>query len=182
MAMSSWTSRSLSSMESLCPHVILIGPMGVGKTSVGRELARLLDRPFLDSDAEVERSSNETAAHIAAAEGVEALHSVELDVFTDMLACPKPAVIAAAASVVDSGGGRELMASCITVALTASPEVLARRARGGSHRRPLAAAELDDLGRRRASISGELALLTVDTSDLSASEAAGQIATRLDTE
>jgi len=36
-------------------NIFLIGPMGSGKTAVGRHLARLLDRPFYDSDHEVEQ-------------------------------------------------------------------------------------------------------------------------------
>jgi cytidylate kinase len=37
-------------------NIFLIGPMGSGKTAVGRHLARLLDVPFHDSDAEIERA------------------------------------------------------------------------------------------------------------------------------
>ena len=36
-------------------NIFLIGPMGSGKTAVGRQLARLLDRPFLDTDHEIEQ-------------------------------------------------------------------------------------------------------------------------------
>jgi shikimate kinase len=35
-------------------NIFLIGPMGSGKTAVGKQLARMLDRPFLDSDHEIE--------------------------------------------------------------------------------------------------------------------------------
>ena len=36
-------------------RILVIGPMGSGKTAVGKQLARLLEIPFYDSDAEVER-------------------------------------------------------------------------------------------------------------------------------
>ena len=36
-------------------HLALAGFMGAGKTTVGREVARLTERPFLDTDAEIER-------------------------------------------------------------------------------------------------------------------------------
>ena len=36
-------------------NLFLIGPMGSGKTAVGRELGRQLGRDFLDRDAEIER-------------------------------------------------------------------------------------------------------------------------------
>ncbi len=36
-------------------NVFLVGPMGSGKSAVGRQLARLLALPFVDADAEIER-------------------------------------------------------------------------------------------------------------------------------
>ena len=35
-------------------HIFLVGPMGVGKTTIGKQLASLLHRPFVDIDAEIE--------------------------------------------------------------------------------------------------------------------------------
>lgn len=42
-------------MRSKPPNIFLVGPMGSGKSAIGRSLARLLRVPFHDSDAEVER-------------------------------------------------------------------------------------------------------------------------------
>lgn len=39
------------------PNIYLVGPMGAGKTTVGRHLAELLGREFLDSDHELERKT-----------------------------------------------------------------------------------------------------------------------------
>ena len=41
-------------------NLYLIGPMGTGKTAVGRQLARQLGVPFIDSDAEIERVAGVT--------------------------------------------------------------------------------------------------------------------------
>jgi shikimate kinase len=87
-------------------HVILIGPMGVGKTTVGEHLADRLGRPFLDSDEVMEDRLGEWSSEIAAREGVEHLHALELEVFLAMISSPEPSVIASAASVVDSEAGR----------------------------------------------------------------------------
>jgi shikimate kinase len=50
-------------------HVILVGLPGSGKTTVGRELARRLRRPFLDFDEEVERREGTSVAKIFALRG-----------------------------------------------------------------------------------------------------------------
>ena len=50
-------------------NVFLIGPMGAGKTTVGRLLARELDLRFLDSDHEIERAANASISWIFDVEG-----------------------------------------------------------------------------------------------------------------
>ena len=50
-------------------HLVLIGMMGVGKSSVGRRLALRLGRQFLDTDKMVEEEAGCTVADIFAAEG-----------------------------------------------------------------------------------------------------------------
>src|SRR2546430_5845626 len=49
--------------------VFLIGPMGSGKTAVGRHLSRALGLPFYDSDAEIERRTGVDIAFIFEKEG-----------------------------------------------------------------------------------------------------------------
>ncbi|RKQ69565.1 shikimate kinase [Litorimonas taeanensis] len=44
------------------PNIALIGMMGVGKTTIGRRLARRLSREFFDSDHEIEKASGRTVA------------------------------------------------------------------------------------------------------------------------
>ncbi len=50
-------------------NVFLIGPMGAGKTTVGRSLARALELKFLDSDQEIERAANAGISWIFDMEG-----------------------------------------------------------------------------------------------------------------
>lgn len=49
--------------------IVLVGMMGVGKSSVGKRLAALLDRPFVDADEEIERSAHMTIPEIFEAFG-----------------------------------------------------------------------------------------------------------------
>ena len=50
-------------------NLFLVGPMGSGKTAVGRQLSKLLERPFYDSDAEIERRTGVDIPYIFEREG-----------------------------------------------------------------------------------------------------------------
>lgn len=180
MVMLSWSSLSLGSpMSRDLPHVVLVGPMGVGKTSVGEELARLLDRPFLDSDAEIEEMQGRTSGEIAADLGVIALHEVELATFIDLASRSTPSVIAPASSVVDSPVGRDLLGRCLAVRLTASHEETIWRMNQGEHRRDVDEEEVVVLNQRRAPHLEAIARTTVDTTEISIAEAARRVFDRL---
>lgn len=51
------------------PNIYLVGPMGAGKTTVGRHLAEILDREFVDSDHEIERKTGASIPWIFEKEG-----------------------------------------------------------------------------------------------------------------
>jgi len=59
------------------PHLVLIGMMGAGKTTVGRRVAALLGRPLLDSDQMIESRTGRTVREIFEAEGEPAFRALE---------------------------------------------------------------------------------------------------------
>lgn len=69
---------SESTNEPNSPHVILVGLPGSGKSTVGRRVARRLDRPFLDFDSEIERREGKTIAQIFAESGEPGFRALEL--------------------------------------------------------------------------------------------------------
>lgn len=77
--------------------IVLVGIMGSGKTTAGRELAKLLNMPFADSDAEVERLSGLSIPEIFEKHGEPEFRRQERGVMLSLLE-GKPQVIA-------SGGG-----------------------------------------------------------------------------
>src|SRR3954451_10205508 len=82
--------------------VVVVGLMATGKTTVGRRLAQRLGVAFHDSDAEIERgAAGRTVADLAHSEGFEAMHRREALQLLGHLGVGEPAVLAAAASVVD---------------------------------------------------------------------------------
>ena len=117
------------------PHLVLIGMMGSGKSTVGRRLAERLRRPFLDSDSAIEEQTGRTVAQIFADEGEPAFRGLETGVLTTMLDLDEPGVIAAAGGTVLEAENRERMRQRgVVVWLRAEPSTLVKRVRTGTHR------------------------------------------------
>ena len=87
-------------------HLVLVGMMGSGKTTVGKKVARLLDRPFVDADAALEQRTGRTVAEWFA-EGEPAFRQAESDLLADLLTAAEPTVIAAGGGVVVTEDNRK---------------------------------------------------------------------------
>jgi shikimate kinase len=143
-------------------HLVLIGMMGSGKTTVGRRLADRLGRPFLDSDEAIERQTGRTVAQIFTDEGEAAFRSLETDVLTTMLDRDEPAVIAAAGGAVLDAANRAHMRRRGTVVwLRADASALTERVRSSTHR-PLLDGDPEGTLRRLAIDRQELYRETAD--------------------
>ena len=117
-------------------HIVLVGMMGAGKSSVGRALARRLDRELLDSDQMVEERDGRTVREIWAADGEPAFRELEAEVLADAIASSSPSVVAAAGGVVLSEANRAVLKSdsAHVVWLLADVDLLLERVRNGMHR------------------------------------------------
>jgi shikimate kinase len=125
-------------------RILLVGMMGSGKTTVGRELARKTGWPFLDNDALVRELTGREPAAIDAEDGEEALHAAEIAALRAALARPGSAVIAVAGAIVDDpAASAELRAGANHIVwLRARPQALHGRIGAGTGRR----ADARDLG------------------------------------
>lgn len=157
-------------MDHSSAPIVVVGAMGVGKTTIGALLAAELGLPFLDSDVTLEARTGSDGATIAKREGVSTLHELELESFLEDCRNHRRGVIAAAASVVDSASGRRALADNLTIWLTAPEAVLAARRHGDGHRREVSAAERMRLSLRREPLWREAAVLEVDTGSRSPAE------------
>src|SRR3546814_15096822 len=92
-------------------HIVLLGLMGAGKSSVGRRVAKRLGRDLVDGDVVLdERTGGMTAAEVADSEGIDALHDMEAQIALDALASTTPAVIGPAASTIEVDAVRQALA------------------------------------------------------------------------
>lgn len=118
-------------------HVVLVGLMGVGKSTVGRILAERLDRRLVDSDTVIEERTGRTVREIFSTDGEPAFRALERDVLLEALAAEEPLVIAAAGGVVlDADNRRALLdADARVIWLVVSHQtLLARETENGGHR------------------------------------------------
>jgi shikimate kinase len=160
-------------------HLVLIGEMATGKTTIGRLLADLIGRRHLDSDELLEERLGVSGASLSGSEGVEALHEIELQVFLDVIAMADAAVISPAASVLDSETGRDALLGCVVVRLDVPVHVALRRIEEGEHRRSVDVSEIAHLRGRRLRHYRDVADLYFDTEKSEPAELAERIADAL---
>ncbi len=151
-------------------HVVLVGMMGVGKTTVGRWLAQVLQRPFVDSDELVEARTGHTVRELFEASGEAGFRAEETAALTEALGAEPPVVVAAAGGTVTDPTNRRLLRQAsadggIVVWLRAEPRVLAERVATGDHRPLLqddALGTLTALSESREPLYREVADVTID--------------------
>ena len=125
--------------------IVLVGLRGVGKTTVGRLLARALDRPFLDLDDEIVRSAaarglaraGSGAGELLARHGLDEFRALEAATLETCLAESRPIVLASGGGVVERASNRaSLRERAVCVWLEAAPELLAARVDADPAQRP----------------------------------------------
>lgn len=165
--------------------IILIGPMGAGKTAIGRQLARRLSLPFFDTDEVVQQRTGVDIPLIFELEGEAGFRRREEAVVSDLVA-GEPAVIATGGGVVVSAGNRAKMREGgFVVFLETSVEWQLSRTRRGHHRPLLATddprARLEEIYRTREALYRQCAHLAVLTDGRRVSTVAGDLEAKLRT-
>lgn len=145
-------------------HIVVIGPMGAGKSTLGRLLADALACDFLDSDVWLKELHGESGSAIAVTHGLARLHAIELEVFEVMASTTPRAVIAAAESVVDTDIGQRLLSANVTIWVDAAPDVLIERRTDADHRRAMSEAELIERRASRHEALRRCSTIHIDTS------------------
>jgi shikimate kinase len=171
----------------LAPNLILVGPMGAGKSCIGHHLTAHTGLRLVDLDDEIERRAGGNISAIFEHEGEAGFRRREHQALADLLAVDRPAdglLLATGGGVVlDVGNRRLLRGRGFIVHLHAEPSTqLARLA--GDTTRPLLqrddpGAVLRELAGQRAPLYAEVADLRFATDGLDAADAAALLAAQL---
>jgi shikimate kinase len=150
--------------------LVLVGMMGVGKSSVGRRLAARLGFPFVDADAEIEAAAGMSIADIFARHGEDYFRRGEARVIARLLD-NGPQVLATGGGAFMNAETRALVkAKGVSIWLHADVDVLLRRTNKRRGERPLL--QTDDPGETLRRLLAErepvyaLADLTVQSRDI----------------
>ena len=148
-------------------NLFLIGPMGSGKTAVGRELARQLGREFLDSDAEIERRTGVDIPFIFEKEGEAGFRRRETQVIEELTARPDIVLATGGGAILAEENRRALASRGTVIYLEASVRQQLARTRRSDNRPLLQTADpgarLESLMAQREPLYRHLADLIVST-------------------
>lgn len=128
--MNSSVSRNSTESTSL----FLVGPMGAGKSTLGRHLAQLLDRPFYDSDRVIEEKTGADIPWIFDMEGEEGFRRRERDAIDELTALPDIVLATGGGSVTTAENRRYLHDRGFVVYLWTPVEVQLARTRHDRNR------------------------------------------------
>jgi shikimate kinase len=165
-------------------NLVLVGPMGAGKTSIGRRLAKRLGLEFADADQRLEQLAGATVSTIFELEGESGFRAREAQVLGDLLR-GSGQVIATGGGAVLSPATRELLRkhSFVVYIRVTIDQQLQRLAR--DHTRPLLSGgdrreKLEALAATRDPLYESVADLVFDSSGMSAGSAMSKVWTRVE--
>ncbi|MBB1271430.1 MULTISPECIES: shikimate kinase AroK [Psychromonas] len=165
-------------------NIFLIGPMGAGKSTIGRQLAQMLHLDFLDSDSEIERKTGADIAWVFDVEGEEGFRNREQEMLDELTKKHGIVLATGGGAVIRQENRTHLSARGIVVYLkTSVQKQLARTLK--DKRRPLLQTDdpqsvLETLAENRNALYEEAADYVIETDEQSAKVVASQIIALLD--
>lgn len=148
-------------------RVFLVGPMGAGKSAVGRQLARLLHLEFIDSDEEIENRTGVDIPFIFEKEGEEGFRAREAKVIDELSQKDGVVLATGGGAITDPDSRNYLGARGFVVYLYTSVKQQLERTQRGRNRPMLDADDpekvLEELMEIRDPLYREVADLIVDT-------------------
>jgi len=166
-------------------NIFLVGPMGAGKSTVGRQLAAALSFEFKDSDQEIQRRTGVDIPTIFEYEGEEGFRQRERQVIEELSGLSGIVMATGGGTVLSSDNRRDLASHGVVIYLHCSPEQqYARTAR--DRNRPLLQKEplacLRRLMEKRAPLYRQVADMVVSTERRSTPSVVKEIRRRLESD
>lgn len=148
-------------------NIFLIGLMGSGKTTVGRALAKKLDKRFYDADHEIEARTGASVALIFEIEGEAVFRQREAEVIRDLCALDDIVLATGGGAVLDADSRRLLAQHGTVIYLRASVNSILQRTSHDKSRPLLQTADprrrIEELSRQRDPLYQGIADIVIDT-------------------
>jgi len=158
--------------------IVLIGPPGSGKSSVGKALSRKLSRPWIDTDTEVESRAGKKISEIFLEDGEATFRALERDVVDQVMGSEAAIVSLGGGSVLNESSQKRITTAKEVVFLDVSISNAAPRV-GFNKDRPLLAInprqQWLQLMEKRRPIYESLATITVSTDNKKPDQVADEI-------
>lgn len=119
-------------------HVVLTGFMAVGKTAVGKRLARRLGRDFVDTDELIEERAGMSVAELFEKRGEQAFRALEREIVGSLEPAEAMVIATGGGTFIDEQSRSRLRRMGIVVCLVTSIETVLERV-SRNNKRPLAA-------------------------------------------
>ena len=160
-------------------NIFLVGPMGVGKTTIGSHLARKLKYDFVDSDTEIEKRTGASISLIFDIEVEEGFRKREAQMIDELTKMRHIVLSTGGGSVLDETSRQNLRSKGYVVYLKASVDILYERLKK-SRNRPLMETDdkkqvIEDLLAEREPLYLAVADITITTDGRSAQDVAREI-------
>ena len=158
--------------------IVLVGFMGAGKTSTGRQLARALGLPFDDSDQVIEARAGRTVQRIFAEDGEAAFRSLEAAAIAALVG-ESPIVLALGGGAIENEDTRRHLQDTTVVHLRVSYAQAQARVGGDPSRPMLMRPDIEAVYRRRMPLYDAVADVSVDTDGMTVEDVVTRIRSAL---
>lgn len=164
-------------------RLFLVGPMGAGKTTIGRTLAQRLSLAFVDSDAEIERRCGVKIPIIFELEGEPGFRMREAQMIDELSQRDRVLLATGGGAVLSAENRARLRERGFVIYLHAPPEILFERTRGDRNRPLLNTADprarVEAMYTERDALYRDVAHLVVETDRAGPREIASRIVERI---
>ncbi|WP_353111283.1 shikimate kinase AroK [Salinisphaera dokdonensis] len=167
------------------PNIYLVGPMGAGKTTIGRRIAEIKGMSFVDSDHEVEKRTGVDISFIFDMEGEDGFRKREREMIAELSEQPNTVMATGGGAVLDESTRDLLSARGVVVYLETSLEQQLARTRKANNRPLLEGSEdieatLSKLMEERDPLYRSIADVVVATGEQQARRLAREIVEQLE--